>query len=178
MFKSQNNQREVSSYGRGGGRGRGRERGRGRGFGRNQYGRGRGRGRYSYNRRPTNTPQEIIVEGKTLYPTKTYTPDEYNALSNSQKDKLREARTGQYSEPFTTRSISAAVIQGIREAWAPNDDFSSVTYVNNVPPGLPPSIPHETPNTESRSGNSNVRYNVSSSQSTSTDQFRSRRRRP
>ena len=174
-FKSVNNQREVASYGRGGrGRGRGRGRGFGRGFGRSYNNRGRGRGRARFHSR-ANVPQSINVDGKTLYPSKTYSPEEYNALTNNQKDELRRARAGYQSDSYTARSISAAVSQGIREAFASNngDDLSSVTETNNPTPSI-----LNNPNNQ-RENNNNVSFNVSSAAVTpsSTDQFRSRRRR-
>ena len=170
-FRSINNQREVSSYGRGG---RGRGRGRGRGFGRGQNGRGRGRGRFNYQSRQSNIPQIISVDGKTLYPSKTYSPQEYNSLTNNQKDELRKARQGYTNESFSSRSISAAVRQGIREALSTNEEMSSVTENNQTPPSI---LHTDGPRDQS---NNTVGFNVSSnnvSQSSTTEQLRSRRRR-
>ena len=160
LFKSTPNQREVSAFhrnNRGRGRGRGRS-GRGRGF------RGRGRGRY--NPRTRNVPNSITVEGKALYPNKTYSANEYNSLSNFQKDELRKARTGRYNEPIS-ESISAAITQGIREAMSCKEDIS---FTAQPPPASnQPSGVTSTPNS--------VSFNVSSTTSSATDQFRSRRTR-
>ena len=163
LFKSTPNQREVSAFQRNN-RGRGRGRGRG-GRGRGYRGRGRGRGRY--NSRPRNVPESINVEGKVLYPNKTYSADEYNSLSNNQKDELRKARTGNYDTPISA-SISAAVIQGIREAMSSNEDISFTSQAPSA--STQPGAVSSTPNS--------VSFNVSSTNASSaTDQFRSRRTR-
>ena len=150
LFKSSPQQREVSAIHRNT-RGRGRGRGRG-GRNRNFRGRGRGRGRSNYQSR--RIPNSISVEGKVLYPTKTYSPEEYVSLSNIQKDELRKARTGGYDEPLSA-SISAAITQGIKEAMSSNEDLSStstsILHTNNVP------------------------SNVSAGSTSATDQFRTRR---
>ena len=87
MFRSTSNTREVAAYGGGGrchgGRGRGRERGRG----------GRGRDRSMVmSRRATNIPDKIVIDGKELYPFKSYSNNEYQELNSNQRNKLRKAR--------------------------------------------------------------------------------------
>ena len=147
LFKSTPQQREVSALqrnNRGGGRGRGCG-----GRGKNFRGRGHGRGRSNYH--PRNIPNNIMVGGKVLYPNKTYSPEEYNSLSNTQKDELRRARNGNYNEPISA-SISAAITQGIREAMSSNEDIS---FASQTP--LPTS--NVTP--LSTSDTSNVPFNVS-----------------
>ena len=161
LFKSTPQQREVSALQRNN-RGRGRGRGRG-GRGKNFRGRGRGRGRSNY--RPRNIPNNITVGGKVLYPNKTYSPEEYNSLSNTQKDELRRARNGNYNEPISA-SISAAITQGIREAMSSNEDIS---FASQTP--LPTS--NVTP--LSTSDTSNVPFNVSAGSTSATDQFCTRR---
>ena len=163
LFKSTPNQREVSAFQRNN-RGRGRGRGRG-GRGRGNRGRGRGRGRY--NSRPRNIPDSITVEGKVLYPNKTYSADEYNGLSNNQKDELRKARLGDYNTPISS-SISAAITQGIREAMSSNEDISFATQ----PPASTTNQSSEVASTPN-----SVSFNVSSNTTSTTDQFRSRRNR-
>lgn len=180
LFKNSSHQREVASYGRGGGRGRG-GRGRGRGFGRgfgrnfNPRGRGRGRSRYHPYQRHSNIPQSIFVEGKALYPSKTYSHDEYKSLSEVQKRELRKARYGEYEETYNARSISAAISQGIREALSTNDDVSSVTQ--QIQQNQQISAAQTEPHNDSQENmNRAVSYDVSAnSTNNSTDQFRSRR---
>ena len=163
LFKSTPNQREVSALQRNN-QGRGRGRGRG-GRGRGNRGRGRGRGRY--NSRPRNIPDSITIEGKVLYPNKTYSADEYNSLSNNQKDGLRRARAGDYNTPISA-SISAAISQGVREAMSSNEDISFIT---------PPPSTTDQQNDSANTPNS-VSFNTSSiNTSTATDQLRSRRNR-
>ena len=157
MFRTSSNTREVSAYGRGGrGRGGGRVRGRGR-SGRGS-GRGRGRGRHN-NRRATSVPEKINIEGKDLFPSKTYSAEEYNELSYNQRNELRKARLRNSSTAFDTRSINAAVTEGIREALNANEESNAnIDSQQEVPAHIEGSV------------------NVSSNASTSTDQFRKRRR--
>ena len=105
--------REVSGITGGSGRGRGRRRGRfggrggrsfrGRGF---RGGRGRGRGR-------NDIPNSITVDGKNLYPGRTYSQEEYSQLTYKQKGELRRARFGNTSyrsddhSTFSSRNISS-----------------------------------------------------------------------
>ena len=161
MFRQTNNNREVSAQGRSGRGGRG---GRGRGRGRGYTGRGRGRGRGNPRKRPFNIPDKIIVEGTELYPSKTYSSAEYQNLSFNQRNELRKARYPNRPDYMDSRSISAAISQGIREALQANDDLSSTTQ--------------QTPHTSDQTRN-NDEANVSgtASVSTSTDQFRNRRGR-
>ena len=163
MFRASGNIREVAAYGRGF-RGRG---GRGRGRGRNQPFRGRGRGRAGYRKRPHNIPDKIIVEGMELYPSKSYSSSEYQNLSYKQKSELRKARNGYQIEQMDSRSISAAITQGIHEALNTNDEASSVTQ----------SVHPITPNDQNKNSTTNVNVSSNVSSSTSTDQFRNRRGR-
>ena len=158
MFRTSSNTREVSAYGRGArGRGGGRVRGRGR-SGRGSS-RGRGRGRHN-NRRLTSIPEKINVEGKDLFPNKTYSAEEYNDLSYNQRNELRKARSRNPSTAFDTRSINAAVTEGIREALAANEEpKTNLNSQQDVPAQIEGSV--------------NISSNAST---TSTDQFRRRRR--
>jgi len=139
--------REVSSFnmapggrgrGRGpgrhsyrGGRGRGRFPGRGRFYGR---GRGRGRGSSSY-RRNNNVPSEIVVEGKTLFPNRDYTPEEYNSLTYNQKGSLRRARVGRHndsndsSSTIDTRTIRATIVNEMRDYFSGNNNANEDNIV-------------------------------------------------
>ena len=140
--------REVSSFnmatsGRGRGRGSGRHpyhggRGRGRFPGRGRfYGRGRGRGRGSSYRRNNNVPSEIIVEGKTLFPNKDYTAEEYNSLSYNQKGSLRRARvrrlhdSNDSSSTIDTRTIRATIVNEMRDYFSRNNNANQDNVIPN-----------------------------------------------
>ena len=171
LFKAAPNQREVSAFHRNS-RGSGRGRGRGGRYGRGRGNRNQGRGRGRFNSRSRNRPESIDVEGKTLYPNKTYSFDEYQTLSNNQKDELRKARLGVHN-PTTSvpASISAAITQGIREAMSTNEDISFTTPTAQAPQSTPNASNEDTTAPHS------VSFNVSSNTSSATDQFRSRRNR-
>ena len=150
-----------SGRGRGnfGGRGYfkgGRSRGRGRGRGRGRFNRGGGR----YHRLSSNIPRQITVEGVTLYPSKGYPPEEYDALSINQKRELRNARLGRYDEGSNNedaRSIKAAIVQG----------FRNLNQCDNAA--------DDGPN-ESGQNSRNDQENNASTSSTITSQLRKRRR--
>ena len=164
MFRSTSNTREVAAFGRSG-RDRG-GRGRGRGRGRGGRGRGRGRGRYNY-RRNYNTPDKIIVEGKELYPFKSYSNDEYQELNYNQKNELRKARLGNHANTMDKKSISAALTKGIREAFNTNNDSASTIHMDNRSEPMPTQLQDDK----------NVNVSSTITTATSTDQLRSRRRR-
>ena len=169
--------REVSSFntssrfrGRGRRSGRGTYRGGGgRGYRSNNrgrsYGRGRGRGRGSNSsstfRRNNNVPSEIVVEGKTLYPNKDYSADEYNTLSYNQKGILRRARVGKYNEAndasstIDTRTIRATIVNEVRDYFSGNNNINQDNIIPN----------------ESQEGSSGWEAGVSA-----TQQIRKRRR--
>ena len=162
MLRSTGNTCKVAAYGQGG-RGRG-SRGRGRGRGRGSRGRDRSR---VTSRRANNIPDKIVVDGKELYPFKSYSNNEYQELNSNQRNKLRKACLRNRSNSMDNRSISAAINEGIREALSANNESASTVNVNGQMDSVPTQVHDE------------INMNVSStiSTSTSTDQFRNRRKR-
>ena len=145
--------REVSSFNTTS-RGRGRARGSGRGTYHGGVGRGyrsinrgrsysrrRGRGRNSNSlsmyRRNNSIPSEIVVEGKTLYPNKDYSAEEYNSLSYNQKGSLRRARVGRYNESNNTsstidsRTVKATTVNEARDYFSGNNNIDQANIISN-----------------------------------------------
>ena len=80
------------------------------------------------------------MDGKTLYPNKTYTDEEYSQLSYNQKGSLRRARyrrrspnNNEDAETQYSRTIKAAITDGINQALRSNED-------NNTIPEIPSNL--------------------------------------
>ena len=102
-----------------------------------------------------------MVEGKTLYPNKDYSADEYNTLSYNQKGILRRARVGKYNEAndasstIDTRTIRATIVNEVRDYFSGNNNINQDNIIPN----------------ESQEGSSGWEAGVSA-----TQQIRKRRR--
>ena len=132
--------RQVSDYetsssgtnhsGRGRGRGRGGRGGRGGRFGGRggRFNGGRGGGRFGSQGRgnQNNEGYYVFVDGKKLYPNKTYTADEYSNLTYNQKGALRRARRNRSldnnnnddNSTLTTRNVRSAISEAFKEAMS------------------------------------------------------------
>ena len=96
----------------------------------NHNGRGRGRGRGSGS---FTKGSPIQCDGKTLYPNKNYSKEEFNALTKNQKNALKQAHKARRERQgddksvisqLTTESIakiSDAIIAGVKRASDDND---------------------------------------------------------
>ena len=95
-----------------------------------------------------------------MYPSKSYSPEEYDTFSTNQKRELRNARMGRFSENSNqedARSIKAAIVQGFRELQQGDN------------------VGDDTPN-ETGQNPQNEQENNASAASSITSQLRKRRR--
>ena len=90
----------------------------------------------------SNLRSKIIIIskfGKTLFPNKDYTAEEYNSLSYNQKGSLRRARVGRLHDSndsfstIDTRTIRATIVNEMRDYFSGNNNMNQNNVIPNEP---------------------------------------------